>query len=75
MLLPLSIPSCRRLGSTQTTVAQLQLHYTKAIHTRAAAVVKSFLDASTDADYGETPDEYDKLCQVGVAIDCFHMPS
>ncbi|KAL7056727.1 hypothetical protein AAHC03_020655 [Spirometra sp. Aus1] len=60
-----------RLGSTQTTVAQLQLHYTTAIHTRAARVVASFIRPVTDAANPEaldvsdcqTAEDYDNLCK------------
>lgn len=63
-----------RLGSTQTTVAQLQLHYTTAIHIRAARVVASFIrpiaDAASpgsaedlDVSDCQTLADYEKLCK------------
>ncbi|VDL99598.1 unnamed protein product [Schistocephalus solidus] len=59
---------------TQTTVAQLQLHYTTAIHIRAARVVASFIrpiaDAASpgsaedlDVSDCQTLADYEKLCK------------
>ncbi|VDM18241.1 unnamed protein product [Hydatigera taeniaeformis] len=50
-----------RLGSTMTTMAQLQLHYTTKIHERAAVVLTRFCGANSTED-AKYVAEYEKLC-------------
>ncbi|VDK24215.1 unnamed protein product [Taenia asiatica] len=50
-----------RLGSTMTTMAQLQLHYTTKIHERAATVLTGFCETTT-MDDAKHITEYEKLC-------------
>ncbi|KAL5102837.1 Syndetin [Taenia crassiceps] len=49
------------LGSTMTTMAQLQLHYTTKIHERAAAVLTGFCGTASTEDAKHIT-EYEKLC-------------
>uniref|UniRef100_A0A5K3F1F5 DUF2451 domain-containing protein n=1 Tax=Mesocestoides corti TaxID=53468 RepID=A0A5K3F1F5_MESCO len=51
-----------RLGSTMTTVAQLQLHYTKTIHTCAASAVANFVEGSSATESGNSV-EFEHLCE------------
>ncbi|EUB56811.1 Coiled-coil domain-containing protein [Echinococcus granulosus] len=52
-----------RLGSTMTTVAQLQLHYTTKIHERAAAILTGFYGTASTEDAKHVT-EYERICAV-----------